>query len=92
MAKTIVHTWSGNGVITIRAVDYPVRYEIRREGNSNTQSTKGLLYDLPMKVLVEHPQDDRLPLILDTGHTVGVALFGGEPCRISVNTPMPNQD
>ncbi|WP_376742175.1 hypothetical protein [Ensifer canadensis] len=90
--KTLVHTWSGDGVIVIDGTEYPVRYEIRREGNSNAQSTQGFLYDLPEKALHPHPQDDRLPLTLHTGQTVGVAVFGGYPCRMTINTPMPNQD
>jgi hypothetical protein len=92
MSKLVVQTWSGDGVIAIDGVEYPVTYKIQQTGSSNVQKTTGLLHGLPPKALDPHPQGDRLPLRLETGHNIGVALFGGVPCAMTVNTAMPGYD
>jgi hypothetical protein len=92
MPKVLVHTWSGDGRLTVGEMDYPVSYELRYEGNSNMSSTVGHLRGLPASLLDQLPQDDRLPLTLANGDTVGVAIFGGQPCRVRVNGAMPGLD
>ena len=92
MRKVLVQTWSGDGSLTVDGTEYPVAYRLRYEGDSNANSTTGHLEGLPPVLLVNLPQQDRLPLKLSNGATVGVAIFGGQPCRVSVNTPMPGID
>lgn len=87
--RVIVHNYEGEGVLTLNGVEHPVIYKLRYEADANTHSTIGYLSGLPYSAIEPHPQDDRIPLTLHTGQTVGIAIFGGDPCRIRVNTPMP---
>ncbi|SES05437.1 hypothetical protein [Rhizobium sp. NFR03] len=92
MAKMIVETWSGNGKLEIEDATYDVRYQIRREGNGNRNATKGVVSGIRMQALIPLPQSTKLRMTLEDGHAVEVAVFGGEPCRFTVNSPMPRED
>lgn len=92
MAKIVVQNWQGEGALEIDGVEYPVTYRLRYESNGNVRSTTGILDGLPAKFLVSPPQNDRLPLALANGDVVEVAVFGGDPCRVRVNSAMPGVD
>ena len=89
MPRVLVQTWSGDGILTVDGTGYPVAYKLRYEGTSNANSTTGYLEGLPPVLLVDLPQHDQLQLKLSNGDIVGAAIFGGQPCRVRVNTPMP---
>jgi hypothetical protein len=91
--KIIVHTWNGDGVLTVNGVHYDVGYSIRSEGNGNVRKITGQLEGVPAALCVTPPPQPNIPLRLSTGETVEVAVFGGFPkCAIAVNTPMPGLD
>ena len=90
--RRIISDPSGRGTLTIENVVYEVFYDLKTVTYAGVTKTTGTVRGLPTRFAANPPTDPELPLVLKSGDTVRVAIFGGDPCKIVVNSPMPSAD